>query len=208
MPTMIAPPPVVPTAQPTFLADASIARFTVKQYQRMIECGAVTHADKLELLEGYLVRKMSRNPPHDGTIGVMDETLRAAVPPGWYLRTQLTVVLPDSQPEPDFAIARGRSRDYLTHHPTPADLGLAVEVADSSLLRDQQDKARIYARAGIPVYWIINLVDRRIEVYTQPTGPTAAPAYATALAYQQGDTVPLVLAGNTVATIPVADLLP
>ena len=85
---------------------------------------------------------------------------------------------------------------------------MIVEVADSSLLRDQREKTRIYARAGIPVYWIINLVDRRVEVYTQPSGPTAVPAYGAFQTYQPGDTVPLVLDGATVASVPAADLLP
>lgn len=208
MPVVITPPPTSPTRQPTFLADASIPRFSVKQYQRMIECGAITQADKVELLEGYLVRKMSRNPPHDGTVQILDEYLRAVIPAGWRLRCQLTVVIQDSQPEPDLAVARGDIRTYITRHPTAADVGLVIEVADSSLLRDQHDKGQIYARAGIPVYWIINLVERRIEVYTQPSGPTAAPSYAAAIAYQAGDAVPLVLDGHTVATVPVADLLP
>lgn len=89
-----------------------------------------------------------------------------------------------------------------------ADVGLVIEVADSSLLRDQRDKTRIYARAGIPVYWIVNLVDRRIEVYSQPTGPTAVPAYQSFQTYQPGDAVPLVLDGNPAGSVPAADLLP
>jgi Uma2 family endonuclease len=96
----------------------------------------------------------------------------------------------------------------LTHHPTAGDAGLLIEVADSSLLRDQRDKTRIYARANIPCYWIVNLVDQRIEVYTQPSGPTAVPAYGAFQTYQPGDSIPLVLDGNVVASLPVADLLP
>ena len=130
------------------------------------------------------------------------------VPQGWRLRVQLTVVFADSQPEPDFSIARGDARTYLTRHPNPADVGLIVEVADSSLLRDQRDKTRIYARGGIPCYWIVNLVDRRIEVYSRPSGPTAVPAYASFQLYQPGDAVPLVLDGNTVGTLPTDELLP
>jgi Uma2 family endonuclease len=151
---------------------------------------------------------MPRNPLHDGTIELMSEPLGRLVPPGWRLRVQLTVVLADSQPEPDFTFARGDRRTYLTRHPGPADVGLLIEVASTSLLRDQRDKTRIYARGGIPCYWIINLVDQRIEVYTQPSGPTAVPAYGSFQMYQAGDTIPLVLGGTTVATIPVADLLP
>lgn len=200
---------MTPTATPvTYGLDASMARFSLARYQQMIEAGILTPEDKVELLENYVVLKMPRNPPHDGTIQLFTRVLMPAVPQGWGLRVQLTVVFADSQPEPDFSIARGDDRTYLTRHPGPADVGLIVEVANSSLLRDQRDKTRIYARGGIPCYWIVNLVDRRIEVYTQPSGPTAVPAYASFQIYQPGDAVPLVLDGNTVGTVPANDLLP
>jgi Uma2 family endonuclease len=151
---------------------------------------------------------MPRNPLHDGAVQLVTEALPRVVPQGWRLRVQLTVVLADSQPEPAFSIVRGDARAYLTRHPGPADVGLIGEVAESSLLRDQCDKTRIYARSGIPCYWIVNLVDQRIEVYTQPSGPAAVPSYASFQLYQLGDAVPLVLDGNTVATIPADELLP
>jgi Uma2 family endonuclease len=199
----------IATAHPvTYGLDASIAKFSVPRYQRMIEVGILTAEDKVELLENYVVLKMPRNPPHDGTIQLIGKRLPRQLPSGWELRTQLTVVLPDSQPEPDFAVARGDERTYLRHHPLATDVGLIIEVADTSLLRDQRDKARIYARAGIPVYWIVNLVDRRVEVYSQPSGPTAVPAYGSFQTFQPGDAVPLVLNGGTVATVPADDLLP
>jgi hypothetical protein len=200
---------MTPTATPvTYGLDASIARFSVARYQRMIATGILTSEDKVELLENYVVLKMPRNPPHDGTIQLITESLTPKVPQGWRLRVQLTVVLTDSQPEPDFALVRGDSRTYFTRHPSPADVGLSIEVADSSLLRDQRDKTRIYARGGIPYYWIANVVDRRIEVYSQPSGPTTVPAYASFQCYQAGDDVPLVLDGVTVGTVPAVDMLP
>jgi Uma2 family endonuclease len=200
---------MTPTAMPmTYGRDASIARFSVARYQRMIETGILTAEDKVELLENYVVLKMPRNPPHDGTIQLIGETLTPAIPSGWRLRVQLTVVLSDSQPEPDFAIVRGTARTYMASHPNPSDVGLLVEVADSSLLRDQRDKTRIYARAGIVCYWIVNLVDRRIEVFTQPSGPIEIPAYSSFQIYQPGDAVPLVLDGALVGTIPADELLP
>ena len=200
---------MTPTATPvTYGRDAPFPRFSVARYQKMIEAGILTPEDKVELLENYVVLKMPRNPPHDGTIQIVDEALGPYIPSGWRLRNQLTVELTDSQPEPDFAVVRGNSRTYLTRHPTAADTGLIIEVANSSLLRDQRDKTRIYARAGIPVYWIINLVDRRVEVYTQASGPTAVPAYGAFQTYQPGDAVPLVLDGATVGNVPAADLLP
>lgn len=197
------------TVQPvTYGHDASIARFSVARYQRMIDAGILTAEDKVELLENYVVLKMPRNPPHDGTIQLINKTLFRLLPDGWDVRVQLTVVLSDSQPEPDFAIVRGNARTYLTRHPTPADVGVLVEVANSSLLRDQRDKTRIYARAAIPCYWIINLVDQRIEEYTQPSGPTAVPAYGAFQIYQSGDQIPLVLGGVAAGSILAADLLP
>ena len=200
--------PTTTTTPVTYGRDASFPRFSVARYQRMIETGVLTSEDKVELLENYLVLKMPRNPPHDGTLQLITESLPRHLPVGWRIRVQLTIVLSDSQPEPDFAVVRGDARSYLTRHPTPADVGLVIEVADSSLLRDQRDKTRIYARANIVCYWIVNVVDRRIEVYTQPSGPTAVPAYGAFQSYQPGDHLPLVLDGNPVTTLPVADLLP
>jgi Uma2 family endonuclease len=192
----------------TYGQDASIARFSVAKYQRMIEAGILTTEDKVELLENYVVLKMAKNPPHDGTLDIIKAALGPLLPSGWLLRVQQTVVLADSQPEPDFAIVRGNPRSYLTRHPGPADVGLLIEVADSSLLRDQRDKTRIYARAGIAIYWIVNLVDGRVEAYWQPSGPAAVPAYGTVHTYQAGDSVPLTLDGQTIASVSAIDLLP
>jgi Uma2 family endonuclease len=197
------------TVQPaTYGRDASFPRFSVSRYQRMIESGVLTPDDRVELLENYVVLKMPANPPHDGTIQVISKRVGRRLPAGWDYRVQSSIVLSDSQPEPDIAIVRGDETAYLSHHPTAADSGLIIEVADSSLLRDQRDKTRIYARAGIPVYWIVNLVDRRVEVYTQPSGPTAVPAYGAFQTFQPSDTVPLVLDGTTVGNVPATDLLP
>lgn len=199
---------MIPTATPvTYGLDASMARFSVSRYQRMIEAGILTPDDKVELLENYVVLKMPRNPPHDSTIQRILEALFPRRPAGWSLRVQSAIALADSQPEPDFALVRGSAADYENRDPGPADAGMVIEVADSSILRDQHDKTRIYA-AGIPCYWIVNLVDQRIEVYSQPTGPTAVPAYQSFQTYQPGDAVPLVLDGTTVGTVPAVELLP
>ena len=195
------------TYTPTFLNDASIAKFSASRYDKMIEAGFFTSEDKVELLENYVVLKMPQNPPHAGTINLIQDTLASAVT-GWALRVQLTIAFPDSRPEPDLALCRGRARDYLKAHPTPSDVGLLIEVANTSLLRDQRDKARIYARGNVVCYWIVNLDERRIEVHTQPSGSCESPAYASIVNFGVGDTVPLVLDGVTVASVPVAELLP
>lgn len=187
---------------------AGFRRFTVAEYHKLIEIGLLTENDNLELLEGYLVEKMSRNPPHDGTIDLVRAALGGLAPQGWLVRVQSGVTFTDSEPEPDFAVVRGNARTYLTRHPTGGDIGLIIEVSDSSLDTDQQDKTRIYARAGIPIYWIVNLVDRQVEVYEQPTGASPSPTYGVQRQYKPGDAVPLVLGGVNLGTIPVADLLP
>jgi Putative restriction endonuclease len=197
------------TAQPvTYGLDASMMQFSVSRYQRMIETGILTPDDKVELLENYVVLKMSRNPRHDDAIHMTLDALYPRKFSGWTLRVQSAVTLSDSQPEPDFAYARGARVDYQNRHPSAKDVGLLIEVADSSLLRDQRDKTRIYARANIPVYWIANLVDRRIEVYSQPSGPTGQPAYGSFQVYQPGDQVPIILDGNNVGSVAVSDLIP
>jgi Uma2 family endonuclease len=197
------------TVQPVTYGDAAaLARFSVARYQQMIEAGILTAEDKVELLENYVVLKMPRNPLHDSIVQQLNRPLLLALPAGWDVRIQSAITLADSQPEPDFAIIRGTAANYRTHHPGPADIGLLIEVADSSLLRDQRDKARIYARAGIACYWIVNLVDRRIEVHTQPSGSTASPAYQSLQIYQVGDVVALVLDGAVVGSLATSALLP
>src|SRR5262249_338125 len=147
------------------------------------------------------------NPPHDGTIQLVNKQALAHLPGGWCVRIQSAITLSDSEPEPDLAVARGDERTYLTRHPGPADLGVVVEVADSSLYHDRVDKGRIYAREGLPIYWIVNLVDRRVEVYTAPTGPAPSPGYGQVQDYAPGAGMHLVLDGVTVATLAVNDLL-
>jgi hypothetical protein len=130
------------------------------------------------------------------------------LPSDWQVRTRLAITLAGSQLRPDFAIVRGHPRSFFHRHPTAGEVGLIIEVADSSLLRDQRDKARIYAGASIATYWIINLDDHQIEVMTQPSGPTASPEYASTQIFQPAEQLPLVLDGQTIASILVSELHP
>lgn len=188
--------------------QAGFRRFTVAEYHKLIEDGTLTEDDNLELLEGYLVHKMARNPPHDGTLNRLTRQLARWLPSNWQYRIQMAITLAESEPEPDAAVVRGSDRDFDVSHPTPADFGIVVEVSDSTLDADRRDKGRIYARAGIPEYWIVNLPDARIEVYTQPQSADPTPAYATRTDFAKADAVPLTLDGRVVAHVPVADLLP
>jgi Uma2 family endonuclease len=197
-----------PIGLPLQAQMAGLYRFSVAQYHKLIEIGVLTEDDNLELLDGYLVHKMSRNPPHDAAIQKILKRLFRILPPDWDLRIQSAITLSHSESEPDLAVVRGDETRYLTNHPGPPDIGLVIEVADSTLDSDRVDKGRIYAEAGIVYYWIVNLVDRQIEVYTLPSGATATPAFGQRQDYRMGDDVPLLLDAAIVANIPVRDLLP
>ena len=186
----------------------SFRRISVDEYHRMIAANILTDEDKVELLEGYVVLKMPRNPPHDSALDLLNGLLPSAPPAGWIVRIQQAITLSDSEPEPDYAIVRGTRRSFANRHPIPSEIGLLVEVSNSSLQRDRQDKVRIYGRAGIPYYWIVNIPDSRIEVYSAPSGSVALPGYGQRQDYQLGDLVPLILDGVVVAQIAVRDMLP
>jgi Uma2 family endonuclease len=182
--------------------------YTVAEYHALISNGVLTTDDRVELLEGVLVPLARQTPPHCSTLNRLCRLLLATLPDDWQPRVRSGVTLSDSEPEPDLAIVRGGPRTYVTRHPTPADFGIVVEVSDSTLDADRRDKGRIYARAGVPEYWIVNLPDARVEVYTQPQTADPTPAYATRTDYAKADAVPLTLDGHAVAHVPVADLLP
>ena len=186
---------------------ATFHSLSVAQYHQMIANGILLEGEPIELIEGYLVEKMSRGTPHDEAMDFLDQALVALTPVGWFVRSQRAITLADSEPEPDYAVVRGAPVRNRGHHPLAPELGLLVEVSDSSLGYDRNHKTRIYARAGIPVYWIVNVVDKQIEVFTQPSGPGESPAYATQEVFAVGTNVPVVLDGNAVGTIAVADVV-
>lgn len=197
------------TAQPApeFLAAAGFRQFTVDEYHQMIRAGILIDGEQIELLEGFMVKKMSHGAPHDGSMDRIEGLLPSLIPGEWFVRCQRAITLSDSEPEPDYAVVRGPRTRYATTHPAPTDIGLLIEFADSSLRIDRVGKARIYARAGIPVYWVVNVPGKVIEVFTQPSGPAETPAYAKRDEYPVGTVVPVVLDGNTVGTIAVADAI-
>jgi Uma2 family endonuclease len=197
-----------PSGVPGPLPPLPVKQWTVAEYHQLLRNGTLQSGDPYELLEGWIVRKMSRNTPHEVALVIVPETFRSVLPTGWHLRIQSAMTTADSEPEPDVIVVRGAPRDYLAAHPGPANLGLVVEIADSSLIHDRGTKGRIYARAGIVEYWIINLVDRQVEVYTVPDPQADEPAYTQHVDYLPGDSVPLVLDGREVARLPVHDPLP
>ena len=198
----------IATVPLSFLSRTLYPKVTVAEYHQMIQDGVFDDGDPIELLEGYLVQKMSHNTPHASAVHKLNKRLMRLAPAGWEARSQLPITLSDSEPEPDGVLAKGDEATFATHHPLPGELGLVVEVADTSRYADRREKGRIYARAGIPVYWIVNVADRQIEVYTDPDTTANPPAYRTRTDHKPGDTVPITLDGAQVGTIAVDELLP
>lgn len=185
-----------------------VLRFSVEQYHEMIRASILTADDQVELLEGWLVYKMPKNPPHRITTKLIQRAFEKVIISGWYVDTQEPITVEDSEPEPDVAIIRGDTRDYSDRHPGASDLALLVEVAESTLERDRKLKKRLYARAGVSVYWIVNLAERKIETYSQPVATGVEPDYADRLDYGATDSIPLTIEGREIARFVVKDLLP
>jgi Uma2 family endonuclease len=191
-------------SQPPATTREPVWRFTVAQYHRMVQLGILTEDDPVELLAGWLVQKMTKNPPHRVATRLVRNALEAIIPDGWYVETQEPITLADSEPEPDVAIILGNTRDYLDRHPGATEVALVVEVSDSTLERDRTLKQAIYAQAGIPTYWILNLSDRTLECYSSPSNTGT---YQTQQSIAQG-AVDVIINGQIIGTVELQQLLP
>jgi Uma2 family endonuclease len=198
-----------PSPAPSTIADR-LYRLSVEQYHAMAEAGILGTNDRIELIEGLLVNKMTKKRPHVIVTDLAQYTLIRALPVGWYVSMQnpIAIAEADSEPEPDIQVVRGTTRDHPDHTIVPGDVALVIEVADSSVREDQSTKKTLYALASIKYYWIINLPAKRLEVYSDPTGPDPSPDYRRRSEHGPDDVVPLVLDGQEVARIAVRDLLP
>lgn len=194
------------TPPPVASAPLSLYRFSVEQYQQLQREGTFG-SDRVELLDGIIVRKGPMNPPHAVSLGRVQRQLEAHLPAGWCLRQQMDLTLTDSQPVPDVAIVLGSADDYATRHPVPAQVGLVVEVSDTTLDDDRTTKLRMYARDRIPVYWIVNIPERRLEVYSLPVGGKN-PRYRDSRSLAAGEAVTVPIGAYPVGPVPVGDLLP
>jgi Uma2 family endonuclease len=184
-----------------------VYRLTVDQYDRMVRDGTLTENDPVELLGGVLVLKMPKNPEHEWAVAEMQEVLSACQSGAWHVRKEAPVRIPEyDEPEPDVAIVRGTRAAFRGKHPGPGDLHLVTEVSSTTLDDDKGVKKERYALAGIPVYWIVNLRDARVEVYTDPD--LASGNYRNRVDYGPGEEAPVQIDGQEVCRIAVADLLP
>ena len=201
-------PPAAPI-EPPMECGVSHYRFSVDQYHQMIAAGVLTRDDRVQLLEGEIVCTTPIGPLHRCAVVSASRVIGKLLPSGWELMIQQPITLSNSEPKPDVSIVRLEAALAPDRHPGAADVALIIEVADSSLPLVRNSKQAIYAAAGIPEYWIVNLEQRAIEVYREPT--PAAGGRATYCVQQQfgaADAVSVCIAGREIGRIAVAEIVP
>lgn len=148
----------------TLAPPLAIRRFSVAQYHQLGELGILTPEENVELLEGWIVEKINQRPIHGYIVGLINETFQKILPSGWIVRCQLPVTTLRSEPEPDIAILNALHSDFRESHPNGSNCRLVIEVADTSLEKDRA-KAAIYNESGVGEYWIVNIPEKRTEIY-------------------------------------------
>ena len=210
MSTLASTPPMAPPAVPAQPAGPTripspLYRMTLEQYESLITSGFFTKRDDVHLIHGYLVTRMAESTLHGAICEMIRLAIEAFLLATWHTRSEKGLRIPAqiSMPRPDLAIVRGVPRGYLARYPEPADTALVVEVSNTSLDEDRA-MADIYGAGGVPVYWIVNLVDGQVEVYSNP-GPSG---YQTHEVLAPGHVLHVKLDGVEIGEIPVADILP
>ena len=188
--------------------EARTRRWTRIEYEKLIELGIFRPGEAVELIGGELIVSEPQGALHYTAILKTARALEIVFGAGWVVRTQGPIGLDgDSEPEPDVAVVPGNLDDYRAAHPSRAVL--TVEVAESSLDGDRERKGGIFARAGLADYWIVNLVDRVLEVYREPAADPSAPfgwRYSQREVFcSPAEVRPLAMPS---AVVRVADLLP
>lgn len=185
------------------VVEPAVRRWTAAEYHRAAEAGVFPPGERLELIDGEIYRMSPQKSLHTTGCELAEESLRGIFGTGYVVRGQKPLALgAASEPEPDVAVVRGRIRDFATQHPSTALL--VVEVADSTAAFDTGRKAEMYARAGIPDYWVVVLPERALLVHRDPD--PASGQYRSITRHEEtGTAAPLAAPG---AIIRVADLLP
>lgn len=152
-------------------------RFTLQEYHRLIEggffdqrVGVAQPRHRIELIRGEIMQMAAKGTYHSVCCSNLNRELVILVRNQGIVRCQDPIAIPhlNSEPEPDFVIAQPKADQYLSTHPQPTDIFLIIEIADSTLLYDRETKLPLYAEAGIPHYWLFNLVEQQLEVYREP----------------------------------------
>jgi Uma2 family endonuclease len=185
----------------SMVGSRPVRNFSRLEYDKMIDAGVLGEDEHVELVGGAIVEMSPEGPHHAGTIDLCADLLRRAFGPGFTVRVQHPLVIdPDGEPEPDLAVVAGGPLQHLVAHPRFA--ALVVEVAESSLSYDRREKSLLYARAGFPEYWIVNLAERRLEVHREPSPSGYRRVVSLAVADQ------IAPVGAPAAIVSVASILP
>ncbi len=154
----------------TAMTITTAKRFTLDEYHRLADLGFFTEDDRIELIRGEIIQMAAKGTPHTNCCRDLLEELAGLLPGRAKLQCQDPIILPstNSEPEPDFAILRKRVDNYRFALPNADDVLLVIEIADSTLKYDREVKLPLYAEAGIPDYWLFNLVKNHLEAYSKP----------------------------------------
>lgn len=184
-----------------------VRRFTVDEYHRLIQTGILRSGEPVELIHGWIVPKMPTNPTHASVVRRLDRWLQKHLTQDIVISVQQPITTLDSEPEPDLAISRGPEDRYFTSHPEPEDIHFLIEVSDSTVEYDRGEKLRMYARAGVQIYWVVDLEQGVVTVYENPKAGRH-PTYQKQFDYKARASVPVVIGKKTVGSIPVSEILP
>jgi Uma2 family endonuclease len=155
------------------LDDLPQRRWTVEEYHRMITAGILTSRDRVELLDGQIIEMVPQEPPHASTTSSFGNNFVVLFAGQAWVRQQLPITIaPNSEPEPDIAVVKIDSNRYRNRHPTPEDVYLLIEVADSTLNYDRTRKVKAYAQAKIAEYWIVDVNQRQLLVFREQQADT------------------------------------
>lgn len=191
----------------TLPAPGDVHRITVDRYERMVAGGVLDEGDRVELVGGVLVNKMAQGPDHVWAVDELAAQLDALAGGTWHARKEHPARISEyDEPEPDVAVVMGPRTALRGRHPVASEIPLVIEVAGTTLAEDRGIKQERYARAGIAVYWIVNLQEAVVEVYTEPDAVSGR--YLARAEFQSGSRVPVVLFGAVAGEISTADLLP
>jgi len=201
------------TVEYSRLPEGMPYRLTAQEFFRMIEAEILPSKRRIALWEGQLYEKMAKKMPHAVGSSKVTMALIRSLPEGWSLWPENPILINDfTAPLPDISVVRGDPDDFIRSGSVPKaeEIGLVVEIAEASLRKNLTATLQVYARAGVPVYWVVNLVARRVEVYSQPQVEEdgVEPVYSSVAIFDGEALVPFVLDGREVARIPASDLIP
>ena len=184
-----------------------VRRFTVDEYHQLIQMGLFNSDERYELIQGWIIPKWPPYPTRSSAIRRLDRWFQQRTKGAACIGVRSPITTGDSEPEPDVSVCRGPEDLYFTSHPRPEDVYLVADVSGSDLAPNREARLELYARALIPVYWFVNLAERKIEVFTEPRAGRAA-RYKNRTDYDARAKVPVALGDKKLGALPVKELLP